>query len=177
LVWACLTLTQAWIARGKPMGETLLASYESWSRIMGGILCVAGVDGFLQDRDEIKAATGDADAPLQAFVGAWWARFGDHQVKIGSLDHQSAPPLSPHDACDLVSLLHHYQDEIDLGFNGHKRASWQSALGKVINRIKERVFDLDGLVVKVIHRTTNRGARVQLQVVELPSTAAASSLT
>ena len=43
LVWACLILILAWIAAGRPSGKTVLASYEPWSGIMGGILAVAGI--------------------------------------------------------------------------------------------------------------------------------------
>src|SRR5207244_824979 len=47
LVWACLVLTRAWIAKRRPQGDLVLASFESWSRVMGGILQVAGIPGFL----------------------------------------------------------------------------------------------------------------------------------
>jgi hypothetical protein len=59
LVWAGLTLIQAWIAAGKPAGIEILASYEPWSQVMGGILSVAGIEGFLENRGELKEVAAD----------------------------------------------------------------------------------------------------------------------
>lgn len=162
MVWACLTLIQAWIAAGKPPGQEILASYESWSRVMGGILGAAGVEGFLGDRDEVKAATGDSEAPLRAFVEAWWNRFGSDEVRIGSLDRQTERPANLDAVADLIGLLYYRKGDIDLGFNHHQLASWQSGLGKMIAVAKDRVFVVDGAQVKVCHRRTNQGVRVQL---------------
>ena len=54
LVAACLTLCQAWIAAGRPKGGRVVGSFESWSEVMGGVLEVAGIEGFLEQhrRDE-----------------------------------------------------------------------------------------------------------------------------
>jgi hypothetical protein len=58
LVWACLTIIQNWVARGKPdSGENVLASYENWSRVMGGILAEAGITGFLGNRQELSQSS------------------------------------------------------------------------------------------------------------------------
>ena len=72
LIWACLTLIQAWIAKGKPMGtENILAGFESWSRVMGGVLKVAGIGGFNANRDKLKATTtGAAQTNEAALVRA-----------------------------------------------------------------------------------------------------------
>jgi putative DNA primase/helicase len=35
LIWACLTLIQAWIAAGKPEGKIVMGSFERWSKVMG----------------------------------------------------------------------------------------------------------------------------------------------
>jgi hypothetical protein len=45
LVSACLSLICAWVAAGRPEGVTTLGSYESWARILGGVLGVSGVSG------------------------------------------------------------------------------------------------------------------------------------
>ena len=58
LVWAGLTLIQAWIAAGKPAGIEILASYEPWSQVMGGI-SVAVIEGFLENRGELKEVAAD----------------------------------------------------------------------------------------------------------------------
>lgn len=45
-VAACLTLCQAWIARGRPRGGKSIGSYENWAGVIGGILETAGIEGF-----------------------------------------------------------------------------------------------------------------------------------
>src|SRR5262249_30785828 len=52
LVSALLVLARAWVAAGRPLGTRTLGRFESWSRVLGGILDVAGVTGLLSDRDE-----------------------------------------------------------------------------------------------------------------------------
>jgi hypothetical protein len=60
LIWAALTLARAWIAAGRPTdGVTPLGGFEDWSRVMGGILDVAGVEGFLGNAAEVRAETQD----------------------------------------------------------------------------------------------------------------------
>ena len=77
LIWANLTLIQAWIAAGKPHGEQILGSFESWAEVMGGILMVAGISGFLTDREDVYADVQDEGAEWQKFVPVWWSNFSN----------------------------------------------------------------------------------------------------
>jgi hypothetical protein len=52
LIQAALVLVRAWIAVGRPTPTPRLGSFEGWSHVIGGILSVAGVEGFLADRGE-----------------------------------------------------------------------------------------------------------------------------
>ncbi|MDB5657471.1 MAG: hypothetical protein JWS10_86 [Cypionkella sp.] len=81
LIWACLTLIQAWIAKGKPMGtDNILAGFESWSYVMGGVLKVAGIGGFNANRDKLKATTtGAAQTNEAALVRAIY-NLGDNPI-------------------------------------------------------------------------------------------------
>lgn len=59
LIAAALVLCRAWVAAGKPSGGgPLLGSYESWSKVMGGILMVAGVRGFGQPERVLRLRRG-----------------------------------------------------------------------------------------------------------------------
>jgi hypothetical protein len=83
LVRACLLIIQSWIAndRHEWTGEPM-ASYESYSRVMGGILANAGVKGFLGNLDAVReAASPDRDAK-QAFITLMWAKRGDAMLPI-----------------------------------------------------------------------------------------------
>jgi hypothetical protein len=42
LIAAALTLGQAWLDADRPPGKTVLGMFEDWSRVLGGVLSVAG---------------------------------------------------------------------------------------------------------------------------------------
>lgn len=46
---AALTLVRAWLEAGQPAASGNAHRYTDWSRVMGGILEVAGIPGFLDD--------------------------------------------------------------------------------------------------------------------------------
>lgn len=75
LVWACLTLIQNWIAKGKPGSRVHLASFEEWADVIGGILESAGIDGFLGNRDEFLARANTTRSEWDIFVEAWACHF------------------------------------------------------------------------------------------------------
>ena len=83
LVWASLTLIQAWVAAGKPLWEEqVLGSYEDWSAVMGGILAVSGVEGFLSN---MEVSYESYEPEWAAFVQRWWEKFGDRRRGVGEL--------------------------------------------------------------------------------------------
>ena len=86
LVRAALILIQAWVAAGKPVWqERSLGSYEQWSAVMGGILQVVGVDGFLGNLHEFYEFADLQSACWQEFVHEWWKRFGGKEVRTSDL--------------------------------------------------------------------------------------------
>jgi hypothetical protein len=85
LVAGCLTLCRAWIAAGRPRGQRSIGSYESWAQTLGGVLEVAGIEGFLGNLDEMIEASDSEGAVWRRFVSAWWNRFGTAEVGTGDL--------------------------------------------------------------------------------------------
>lgn len=85
LIWAALSLIQAWIAASKPPGERSLGMFECWARTMSGILKTAGVSGFLDNAGELYAQA-DAETQMwEAFCGAWWDQYGARAVTTTEL--------------------------------------------------------------------------------------------
>lgn len=76
LIAAALTLVQAWLAAGAPMGDQVLGSFDDWAQVHGGVLDVAGVPGFLANRRNARYAISDEDAVIAEFVERWWALKG-----------------------------------------------------------------------------------------------------
>lgn len=85
LVSASLSLVRAWIAAGAPKGKGTLGRFESWVQVMGGILDVAGVRGFLEGREVLHQEADRESREWVAFCAAWWERFGDLAVTAGQL--------------------------------------------------------------------------------------------
>jgi putative DNA primase/helicase len=153
LVEAALTLVQAWVARGRPIWQgTLLGSFESWSRVVGGVLRVANQEtSFLGNLDQLYSATlrdVDDDRP---FVAAWWEFYGPQPVA----------------AKDLVKLAHeHLQLQKSAGAATQFIPPSSKSVGRHLAKLAGRVFgDLE--VVRT--HAANRGDIYQLaQVVRHP---------
>ena len=98
LVAAALTLVRAWIAAGKPdpTGSSSLGMFESWSRVMGGILQVAGVPGFLSNLSDFYESTDTEGEMVRSFLAAWWEQYQDKEYKYEvtmSLGPRTGPEL------------------------------------------------------------------------------------
>lgn len=85
LVWAALTMGQAWVAAGKPRGSRHLGNFESWAQTMAGIFEVTGVPGFLDNAQELYARGDEETAEWREFVAQWWERFRDKEVQTEDL--------------------------------------------------------------------------------------------
>ena len=85
LVSACLSMVQAWIDAGMPKGKGTLGRLERWVEVMGGILMVASVEGFLTNREALYA---NADTETQEWIAicrAWWIRYQDRPITAKDL--------------------------------------------------------------------------------------------
>ena len=119
LVWAALILVQAWIAEGRPLGSKTFGMFESWAETTGGILDVAGIDGFLDNLHDSPTAP-DAEAVAWGLLTqSWWSEHKGEAVTVANLY-----PLA---------------DQLDLG-EGLER-SRRTRLGKALSKMRDRVFD------------------------------------
>ena len=81
-----LILIQAWIAADKPsFTEKSLGSFESWSNVMGGILEVAGIQGFLRNLHEFYEVSDPESKSWKQFVASWWDNFSYRPVRTKTL--------------------------------------------------------------------------------------------
>lgn len=84
LVRAHLILIQNWIAKGRPSWSgKALASFEAWSRVVGGILEAAGIKGFNGNRHLLEGKDSEA---MRDFVQMWFDRFGSQPVRPGKVE-------------------------------------------------------------------------------------------
>jgi DNA primase catalytic core len=123
LVRALLTLIWAWVAAGRPAGKRSLGSFESWARVMGGILEVAGIEGFLANATAFYAEADEEGEAWRGFTKAWWEKFGPTPVRV----------LELNELCDVHELLVRERGD------GPAR-SQQTKLGSLLRAKRERVF-------------------------------------
>lgn len=143
LVWAALTIVRAWQAAGAPAGSAPpLGTFEAWTRVIGGLLDILEIPGFLTDRDALRA---DADAeqePELWLLEEWWA-------------HWNTKPIRARD------LFGHIQYNFDAPvglLNGATDEQRNNSLAVRLRNIKDRVYELDGGTrVQVTKGKTNRG--------------------
>lgn len=123
LVHAALVLVRAWIAAGRPVSQERLGSFEHWAAVMGGLLKVAGVEGFLGNLEELYA---DADVEGEAwreFTLVWWEQHSSTAVRVS----------------DLVELCEKHDLMLQVRGDGSAR-SQQSRLGRGLQGARDRVF-------------------------------------
>lgn len=123
LVWAALTLIRAWLCQGRPFGDLSLGMFESWARVMGGILKVAGVPGFLADRDRFYEQADSEGSVLRDLLSAWWEERGK----------------SPTRTAEVVPIAEKMAPEL-LGAGTSQ--SQLVRLGKLLSDARDRVFNV-----------------------------------
>lgn len=125
LVWAALTLGRAWITKDRPLfKDTVLGMYELWSGVMGGILSVAEIPGFLENLADFYQSSNSEVTTLNAFIAAWWSEFGSSERKAAELYHLATEP----------------EPLLDLG--GRSEQSQKIRLGYLLRSLRDRQFKL-----------------------------------
>jgi hypothetical protein len=126
-VQAAIILVRAWQAAGKPHGTKTLGMYEDWAQVLGGILKVAGVAGFLTNLSELHAPDLETQAWSQ-FFARWWEEHDSAVVGVS----------------DVFPLIDSETDgPIDLGLdNGHQRTdeAKKMVLGKKLSERRDRII-------------------------------------
>jgi putative DNA primase/helicase len=100
LVAAALTLCRAWVDAGRPSGPRRLGMYETWSDVVGGVLAVAGFEGFLSNAEELYASADLDGQEHRAFIAAWWTAHGEARCTAAELVNIEPLPSRVEDGKD-----------------------------------------------------------------------------
>ena len=75
---ALLTLGRYWFIKGQPEAENVpvMGSFESWSKVIGGVLALAGVEGFLKNSKGLYEKTVSNTSLWAAFLDVWHSKYG-----------------------------------------------------------------------------------------------------
>ena len=143
LVWAMLTMIRAWLVAGRPKGTARLGMFEQWSEVIGGVLSVAGIPGFLGNLSQFYEASDAEGETWRTFLGAWLEQFGAQEVSGKELW-----PLAV---------------EADLSLGDKSEQSQRIRLGTLIGEKRDRVYDLSTGRVRITKvGTHNRATLWQL---------------
>jgi hypothetical protein len=82
---AIAALIRHWDASGRPQGDSLMTSYETWSSIVGGILQAAQIPGFLLNRPKMMAELDSEGSEMRELLVVWIARYANQAISTGDL--------------------------------------------------------------------------------------------
>ena len=130
---AILTIVRSWILAGSPQkaDQDILGGYESYSRILGGILEFIGVKGFLTNLTSMYDIV-DTNIPAwEAFLTAWRDILKDRAVTTAELitELNKLPDFKvalPDDYADMT--IKNYQRRLGIAISSRKMARFPNGL-------------------------------------------------
>lgn len=116
LVLAALYLCRAWVREGMPAAKlsASMGSYEDWARVVGGVLEVAGVPGFLANRGELYESAATEAGEMAVFLRAWHERFGNSPVLAKQVAQEVASSGKFAEVAPTSLTPHLYKDTLTL---------------------------------------------------------------
>jgi primase-polymerase (primpol)-like protein len=145
IIAALLTMARAWLIAGRPEGgNTVLGSFETWCVITGGILEYAGLNGFLDNLQEMYRDTEDGDDDAGQWVDwmdAIHEHFGDKAFTVKMLAEAMSNYCTARVKDDAPYALG------DIGASNDR--AWLTRLGIALRGRKGQVFQLSKSSVKL----------------------------
>ena len=156
LIDACITIVMAYVEAGRPAWiGTPLGSFEEFSKVMGGILQNAGVEGFMSDMSTQRDNVDIENLQLHDFVDVWWDAHGEKPVHIK----------------ELMSLAHNHDLEVqehwvEPGQYHEPTRSESTRAGNYVGNKKQRYFALerDGVTIRVQLLKSDRRSSYMLRL-------------
>lgn len=154
ILTALMVFVKKWFALGKPAGEEVMGSYSEWTQIVGGILKAVGIEGFLENADELYEQVDTEREVWVEFFKAWASEFGAYDEKSrtwGAWDESgqwrtvNGTAVGTQDLFPLASHSDSRDDPEGLGLldsllgRGDEHAR-RTNLGRILNQHKDRVF-------------------------------------
>lgn len=156
IIAAIFTLARAWIQRGKPKTKSL-ASFQDWAHVIGGVLEVASIAGFLESPND--RLVDEQEVETNEFIQCLTA----HRVKYPPGAGNGSPSFVRLKASQILEMAEHCQLEIAAGLksaNPQERA--KEFVNFKLNPLRDRVFLVSELNPASIHCEKWRAASVKL---------------
>lgn len=120
---ACLTLVQAWLAEGGPRMGIPWRTFTPWTEVLGGILAVAFVPGFLANREALRDKADTETQGMKQFVELWRDAHASQVAGVAELFEI---------ASEVDGVSERLGDKGDL--------SRKTRLGRLLQRMEGRVY-------------------------------------
>lgn len=131
LIGAFLTLVLAWISEGKPEFSTnVLGGFDDWAKTVGGVLAVAGIEGFLENLEQLYEEADTETAQWEVFLQTWYDHYGSEPKTVAQLTKDM------NQECSQLDREPNLQDVLpgNLADFFDKPKSFQRKLGNAIAR-------------------------------------------
>ena len=94
LLGAVLTIVRAWFSRGCPEAPGLrrLGHFEIWSEMIGGMLHLARIDGFMGNSEKLREMNDGDSVQWRGFLSTWFNLFLDLPMTISTVCNMAAEP-------------------------------------------------------------------------------------
>lgn len=159
VLWALLTLVRAWVAQGMPEPERRQSdSFAKWSRVVAGILEVAGVPGMFDAESGKRVAAGGDDDELGGVLATLHDRYGENAWKVADV-------LAP-GAGDFVIESREWLPTSVLDRMARSEAGGRKTLGWWLRNRVGRWVTVDGvpMVLREVSKDAKKGALWRIEV-------------
>ena len=129
-----------------PPGKQVMGSFEDWVRVMGGILDVAGIPGFLSNRQRMYIQINRESAEWLSFCNVWWAEHGTNSVGIAV----------------LVAMAEEHDLLMDIRAGVEER-NFRVSLGRKLSKMRDRRINRYAIRVSRDGHTGANMYRLELQ--------------
>jgi hypothetical protein len=86
LLAAAFTLARAWFVAGRPQADVpILGGFEDWTRVVGGILDFAGIEGFLDNLEQLYEQVDQEEMAWERFLSSWFDTYGNQPKTVADV--------------------------------------------------------------------------------------------
>ena len=139
LVAAGLTIARFWFAQGCPTAQVpSMGGYEEWSHVLGCTLAASGIDGFLENLEEMYARTDPTVGQWEDFLRTWREIYGENSKRVAEVVSDLRSTLTQFGALAgpdpaLVRLREAIPDDLSIEVEGSVDIL-KKRLGKALSR-------------------------------------------
>jgi hypothetical protein len=134
LLTSLVVMVRAWIVAERPKGTTpKIGSFEEWSTVIGGILTYAGVEGFLENAEELYDSADQEIGQWDLFLEQWQLLHRDDKITAAQLKIELT---------DIQSVYRPFQNEMpdEIIKATDRTVRGASVLGQTLRRHAGQVF-------------------------------------